>query len=65
MTEDGEIVGEVRKRAMEISARYGHDLRRYFKHVQEVQEQYKDRLVSQITVVPVRPRRSPEDKPRA
>lgn len=55
MSKDSPIVKEVRKRAMEISARSGHDLNRYFQHLQEVQKRFGDRLVSQITVVPVRP----------
>ncbi|HPD29685.1 MAG TPA: hypothetical protein PLL20_06800 [Phycisphaerae bacterium] len=48
---DSPIVQEVRRRAMEISARFDHDLDRYVEHLREYQEQFRDRLVSQITVV--------------
>lgn len=40
---DSPIVDEVRARAMAISARYGHDLRRYARHFAELQQQHKDR----------------------
>ena len=53
MTADSSIVAEVRERAMGISARFGHDLRRY---VEDLQRRQRDprircRLVSQLTVV--------------
>jgi len=48
---DSPIVEEVRARRMRQSAKFGHDLRRYFDHLRQAQEQYADRLVDQITVV--------------
>jgi hypothetical protein len=57
---DGPIVDEVRRRRSEISARFGDDLDRYVDHLLELQEQYRDRLVSQITVVPAEPK--PENR---
>jgi len=51
MSSDSPIVDEVRRRRHEISARFGHDLRAYAKHLKEVEEKYRDRVVSQITVV--------------
>lgn len=54
MTSDSPLVEEVRRRRAEISARFGDDLDRYGEHLQELQKQYGDRLVSQVTVVPAR-----------
>ena len=51
MSTDSPIVEEVRKRRCEISEQFGNDLRAYYEHLKEVQERYKSRLVSQITVV--------------
>ncbi len=51
MSTDSPIVEEVRERRRQISAQYDHDLDKYFKHLCEIQEQYRDRLVDQITVV--------------
>jgi hypothetical protein len=48
---DGPIVDEVRQRRAEISARFGDDLDRYGQHIRELQEQYRDRLVNQLTIV--------------
>ncbi len=48
---DSPIVVEVRRRRMEISAEFGHDLAKYVAHLQEVQRQYQDRVVNQVTVV--------------
>ena len=53
---DSPIVDEVRERRSEISRRYGDDLVEYGKHLMDIQEAYRARLVSQIAVVPVRPR---------
>lgn len=50
MTEDSPIVQEVRRRAMLISARFGHDPRKYLEHLKQIQEQDKDRVVGQPTV---------------
>ena len=52
MTSDSEIVEEVRKRRREISERHGHDLKTYAKHLKEIEQAHRGRLVSQITVVP-------------
>ncbi len=51
MSSDSPIVDEVRQRAMEISARYGHDLDKYFEHLLEYQKKFQDQLVDQVTVV--------------
>lgn len=51
MSADGPIVAEVRERRHQISNQHEHDLDKYFKHLCEVQERYRDRLVDQITVV--------------
>ncbi|MBN1346926.1 MAG: hypothetical protein JXQ73_29825 [Phycisphaerae bacterium] len=51
MTQDGPIVDEVRRRAMSISERYGHDPRKYLEHLKRIQEQERDRVVGQPTVV--------------
>lgn len=51
MSADSPIVQEVRRRRHEISARYDHDLDKYFDHLLEMQQQYRERLVDQVTVV--------------
>ncbi len=53
MTTDSSLVEEVRRRAMEISARFDHDVRKYGEHLRRRQRepQYRDRVVSQITVI--------------
>jgi hypothetical protein len=48
---DSPIVDEVRRRRHELSARFGHDLDKYYAHLLEVQSQYRSRVVSQIRVV--------------
>jgi hypothetical protein len=63
MTDDGPIVDEVRRYRTEISEKFGDDLRRYGAYVRQRQEQYGDRLVSQITVVPARDARTGRAKP--
>lgn len=66
MTSDSPIVEEVRRRRAEISREFGDDLDRYGEHIRELQEQYRDRLVSQVTVVPAQPRHStPGTRPRS
>jgi hypothetical protein len=60
MKANSEIVSEVRKRRDEISARFGHDLKKYGRHLLEAQGHYQDRVVSQVTVVP--PRDPPENR---
>ena len=57
MTSDSPIVEEVRQRRHRISERFGHDLQAYYRHLKELEEKYRDRVVSQITVVP------PKDRP--
>lgn len=51
MKSDSSIVDEVRKRANEISERFGHDLRAYAVHLKEIEEKHRSRVVSQVTVV--------------
>jgi hypothetical protein len=46
------VVEAVRQRAMRISKRYGHDPKRYLKHLQVEQKRNQARLVRQLTVVP-------------
>ncbi|MFO0839004.1 MAG: hypothetical protein U1D55_10805 [Phycisphaerae bacterium] len=55
MEADSQIVEEVRKRAGEISRRYGDDLQQYIAHLEGVQRQHPERVVEQITVVPATP----------
>lgn len=52
MATDSVIVQEVRQRAMDISARYDHDLEKYYEHLRQCQAASADRLVSQLRVVP-------------
>ena len=59
---DSPIVDEVRARRSEIGRRFGDDLVKYGKHLMEMQEAYRTRLVSQVAVVPGRPR--PAEPPR-
>lgn len=51
MSVESEIVQEVRQRRSEISARFDHDLDKYFAYIVKQQEQHRDRLVSQLKVV--------------
>jgi hypothetical protein len=53
MIEEDPIVEEIRRRAMSISARYGHDPRKYLEHLREVQARERHLLVNQPTVVHV------------
>ena len=55
-TSDSAIVDEVRTRRSEIRRRFGDDLVEYGKHLMDMQEAYRDRLVSQVAVVPGRPK---------
>lgn len=55
MSADSPIVEEVRERRRQISEQYDHDLDKYLQHVLEIQKQYQNRLVDQITVVRSRP----------
>lgn len=63
MNSDGPIVDDVRRRRGEISTRFGDDLDRYFQHIRELQEQHRDRLVNQITVV--RGQQGPREQAKA
>ena len=49
--EDSPIVEEVRRRAMKISRRFGHDPKRYLAHLQRIQRREKGRVVGQRSVV--------------
>ena len=51
MNTESEIVDDVRRRAIEISERYGHDLTSYARHLKEIEGQHPDRMVGQIRVV--------------
>jgi hypothetical protein len=51
MKSDSPIVEEVRRRRMEISARFDHDLEKYAAHLKEIQRQHQDRVVNQVTVI--------------
>jgi len=48
---DSPIVAEVRQRAMDISARFDHDLEKYAAHLKEIERQHRDRVVNQVTVI--------------
>ena len=52
MSSDSPIVEEVRRRRMEMSAEFDHDLKKFCAHLRQLQDKHKDRLVSQVTVVP-------------
>jgi hypothetical protein len=51
MNADSVIVEEVRRRRSELSAQYGHDLRKYVEHLRQIQAENASRVVSQRTVV--------------
>ena len=51
MNADSPIVDEVRKRALEISAQFDHDLEKYAVHLKEIERQYQDRVVNQVAVI--------------
>lgn len=55
---DSPIVQEVRERRHQISERFGHDLQAYYRHLKEIEQKHRNRVVSQITVVP------PKDRPQ-
>ena len=59
MNSENPIVDEVRERAMRISARYGHDLRAYAKHLKDVQGREPERVVEQPRVMPPDQRSKP------
>ena len=51
MIEESPIVREVRERAMQIEARFGHDLHKYCEHLREQEKKRRDHIVDQIAVV--------------
>ncbi|NOT01137.1 MAG: hypothetical protein HOP29_10965 [Phycisphaerales bacterium] len=55
MIGDGPIVAEVRERRHSISEQFRHDLAAYAKHLKEIEDRYRSRVVSQLTVVAERP----------
>lgn len=51
MSMDSPIVDEVRRVREQISAECDHDIHQYFERLRKIEAQYKDRVVSQLTVV--------------
>ena len=51
MIEESPIVREVRERALQIEARFGHDLHKYCDHLREQEKKHHDRIVDQNAVV--------------
>ena len=51
MTTDGPIVEKVRESAINISKRFGHDLRRYCAYLRSKQNDSGHPVVGQVTVV--------------
>lgn len=53
MTKETEspVVDEIRQRAEKISKRYGHNPRKYLKHLKSAQKANAHRLVRQMTVI--------------
>jgi hypothetical protein len=51
MKAESPIVEQVRRRRMEISARFDHDLEKYAAHLKEIERQCRDRVVNQVTVI--------------
>ena len=56
---ESSIVQEVRARAMQISERYGHDLRSYAKHLAEVERREAGRVVEQPRITSSEQRSKP------
>ena len=54
LSADSPIVEEVRERARQISERFGDDLQAYARHLKEIEDKHRSRVVSQVTVVPPR-----------
>jgi phosphoserine phosphatase len=59
MKADSALVEEVRKRAMALSARYDHDLRKYAEHLREIERAHEEQVVNQVTVVQTKPDLAP------
>lgn len=55
MKEESILIDEVRQRAFKISEKFGHDLKAYARHLKEIEEANRSRVVSQITVVAPKP----------
>lgn len=51
MNSEGAIIDDVRRRATEISERYGHDLKAYAAHLKDIENQNSTRTVGQFRVV--------------
>jgi hypothetical protein len=51
MNADTVVVEEVRRRAMEISARYDNDLHKYAEHLRAIERSNASLVVDQVTVV--------------
>ena len=51
MSSESPIVDEVRRRRMEISARFDHDLEKYLAHLRDIERGCQERVVSQVTVI--------------
>ena len=51
MNTESAIVDDVRRRAIEISERYGHDPKAYAAHLREIESQHPARTVGQIRIV--------------
>jgi hypothetical protein len=49
--EESRIVREVRERATQIEARFGHDLHKYCEYLREQEKEHPDHMVDQIAVV--------------
>ena len=63
MSSESPIVDEVRRRALEISARFDNDIHKYCAFLKQEQTKHSDKVVDQITVVraaPGDPQRRPE-----
>ena len=60
MRSESPIVDEVRRRALEISARFDDDIHRYCAFLREQQKAHPEKVVDQMTVV----RAAEDDSPR-
>ena len=48
--EDDSTIARIREVAMRISAKFGHDPKRFVEHYKKLQERHKDRLVKNVGV---------------
>ena len=62
MSADSPIVEEVRQRAGELSAQYGHDPRKYVEHLHQIEARHHARVVDQVAVIRAAP--APAESPR-